>query len=225
MLKRKLAIFAALVVAVALNPAFAQSRPFSQQVKQLTIINKTGSELKYLFVSPNDSDNWGPDILGSERTLPNNGNVSFFTHYPEACGKFDLMGVADGGAKFVARAVEVCDNRNNQRANLTAQNRQQGTANYQYAKLTFTNNTDVTIRFLFVSPSDSQYWGADYMDKDTTLDPGASHSILVPVSGNSVTYNVMGVDENEEQHKFDIDVDNSQEEYNFEFSGGGAYGG
>ncbi|MBX7056538.1 MAG: hypothetical protein K1X75_00640 [Leptospirales bacterium] len=225
MLKSKIAMVLGLLLLAGAAPITAQSRPFSQQVKQLTVINRTGAEVKYLFVSPNDSQHWGPDILGASTTLPSGGSVGFFTHYPQACGKFDLMAIHANGNVFVQRGVEVCDNRNNQRVTMTAQNRQNNSANYTYAKLTFTNNLDVTIRFLFVSPADSQYWGADYMDQNTVLAPGASHSILVPVGGSSVTYNVLGVDDQEQQHKFDIDVDNSQQEYNFEFSGDGSYGG
>lgn len=209
---KRAAILAFVGMALAFSSAYA--RGISEEVKLLTVINRTGEEVTYLFVSPDDSQHWGPDILGTEQTFANGASVGFFVHYPQACGKFDLMGSVANGASYVIDAFEVCDNRNNQRATLTPQTKSEGTEN-EYTTLEFKNTTAKTMRMVFVSPSDSEYWGADYLDQNTVLRAGASMKILVPVTGEAVTYNVMAADESDAQYKFDIEVSNAQDSYTF----------
>ena len=48
-----------LSVVTALSPAAAQ-----EAKQNFTLINKTGYELKELYVGPTASEDWGPDIMG-----------------------------------------------------------------------------------------------------------------------------------------------------------------
>ncbi len=48
----------------------------SYQVNDLEIVNNTGSEVCYLYVSPTQAQNWGPDELGADTKLPAGGSFS-----------------------------------------------------------------------------------------------------------------------------------------------------
>jgi S1-C subfamily serine protease len=45
-------------------------------VNDLEIVNNTGSEVCYLYLSPTQAQNWGPDELGVETKLPAGGSVT-----------------------------------------------------------------------------------------------------------------------------------------------------
>jgi hypothetical protein len=56
------AVFAAVLALTA--PSFAQDAK-----QDFKLLNKTGYELKALYVSPSKSDDWGEDILGQGRIV------------------------------------------------------------------------------------------------------------------------------------------------------------
>ena len=42
----------------------------------ITIVNNSGREVRHVFLSAPDSNNWGPDQLGSSAISPNGGSVT-----------------------------------------------------------------------------------------------------------------------------------------------------
>lgn len=78
----------------------------SQQ--DFTIVNNTGRTLMTLNVSPNDQNEWGPDILGTE-TLANGGSGQVaFTRGNEQC-LWDIRATFDDGQTGDWRGVNLCE--------------------------------------------------------------------------------------------------------------------
>jgi hypothetical protein len=76
--------------------------------QDFNIVNNTGRTVMTLNVSPNDSNEWGPDILGTA-TIPNgaSGTVSF-ARGQEQC-LWDLRATFDDGQTGDWRGVNLCE--------------------------------------------------------------------------------------------------------------------
>ena len=68
---------AALVAAVIFVSSSVTALDASE-LNRVTIVNRTGYDFIYVFFSPGDSDHWGPDILGTSRTLDDGRKASFY---------------------------------------------------------------------------------------------------------------------------------------------------
>jgi hypothetical protein len=66
------------------------------------------------------------------------------------------------------------------------------------------------MQYLFISPSDSDAWGVDLLNSESTLAPGDMHSIVIPIGKDKVTYNLMASDENDNEYVFDLAIDPSK---------------
>ncbi|HWT12015.1 MAG TPA: hypothetical protein VN231_04620 [Allosphingosinicella sp.] len=78
----------------------------SQQ--DFTIVNNTGRTLMTLNVSPNDENEWGPDILGAD-TLANGGSGQVtFARGNDQC-LWDLRATFDDGQSGDWRGVNLCE--------------------------------------------------------------------------------------------------------------------
>jgi len=68
------------------TPAPAASGP------PITIVNNTGYEIFYLYISPVTSDSWGPDRLASNQTIPDKQSVTVNLPFPISQGnRYDIM--------------------------------------------------------------------------------------------------------------------------------------
>src|SRR5204863_4998587 len=74
---------AAAIVAIS-APALAQSAK-----QDFTLVNRTGYELKALFVSPSKADTWNEDILGQDVLEDGNSVNIHFNPRAQTC-KWDL---------------------------------------------------------------------------------------------------------------------------------------
>ena len=50
----------------------------SENLNLVTFTNRTAAVIEFIFLSPGDSEYWGPEILGSERTLDVGSSLGFF---------------------------------------------------------------------------------------------------------------------------------------------------
>src|SRR5574341_316109 len=57
--------------------------------------------------------------------------------------------------------------------------------------LTVVNDSSLEICYVFISPSDSDSWGDDWLGEDNTIPPGESHDIAGVEPG---TYDIMAAD-------------------------------
>jgi len=81
----------------------------AEEAKQdFSLVNKTGYELKAVYVSPNKSDDWEDDVLGQD-TLDDGGTVDIKFHRSEKTCHWDLKVVyADDNSSAVWNNIDLC---------------------------------------------------------------------------------------------------------------------
>jgi len=96
-----------MVVAMALA-LVSLGNMFAQTVYDFTLVNKTGYEILYVYVSPSDDAEWGDDVLGSEETIANNTRrlIQFDETYAEVLNdfgvnNFDIKAVDEDGDEMI----------------------------------------------------------------------------------------------------------------------------
>ncbi|HET6450038.1 MAG TPA: hypothetical protein VFI08_01965 [Spirochaetia bacterium] len=176
------------------------------ELNKITFENSTGTKIEMLFLSPGDSQYWGPEIIGADYFLKDGGSIGFYVHYPDKSFKFDIMATDDKGNKFEVRDFVLTDGRE-ATVKLTKKNLNQQAPDFTLATVHIENNTGHELQYLFVSPNDSDAWGVDLLDENTTVADGDQHSFVLPVGKDKTKYNLMAVDENNDTYKFNMTID------------------
>jgi len=182
--------------ALAVNPA---------HLNLITFENRTGDGIRYIFLSPSDSQYWGTDILGSTRVLRDKQDLGFYIHYPERCNEFDIYAVDMSDRAYSLFGYEICDGETAE-VRFTSQDLDDDAREFDFTTVEMVNDTDYDIWYLFFSPGDSDMWGVDQLDQETILTPGASVRLLLPVTTGHVRYDVRAVDEDEDTYTFFVEI-------------------
>ncbi|NLE43366.1 MAG: hypothetical protein GX620_01490 [Chloroflexi bacterium] len=131
---------------------------------RLTLYNNSGSEICYAYISLSTSDTWGGDQLGNS-TIPDGEYHDFMV----TAGNYDLL-------------AEDCNgNTVDERYGVTISSDRDwsiGSSSQGQAALTIVNSTDVSVYYVFISPSDSDSWGDDWLGNDI-IAPGGSYTFYV----------------------------------------------
>jgi len=180
----------------------------------ITFENRTGGDIRYIFLSPSDSTYWGTDILGATRVLNDDEDLGFYIHYPDACNEFDIYAVGSNDDAFLVYDYEICDGRE-ANVRLTRRNLREDAPDFDFTTVEIVNDTDYEIWYLFFSPGDSNMWGVDQLDKETILDPGESISLLLPVGSEETRYDVRAVDEDEDTYTFFVEISPKRDEHTY----------
>jgi hypothetical protein len=171
----------------------------------ITFENRTGDDIRYVFLSPSDSQHWGTDILGSTRVLHDDEDLGFFVHYPERCNEFDIYAISGSDEAYLVYGHEICDGEVST-VRLTGKNLNEEAPNFDFVQVDLINETDYEIWYLFFSPGDSDMWGVDQLDKDTILHSGENLSLLIPAEENPVRFDVRAVDQDGDSYTFYVEV-------------------
>jgi hypothetical protein len=182
---------------------------------KVTFKNSTGTKIEMIFLSPGDSDYWGPDLVGADYVMKDNSTLGFYVDYPDETFKFDILAVDDKGNQFEVYDYELGTGKD-QLVSFTKKNSTGAAPDFKLANLSLTNNTGYEIEYLFVSPEDTDAWGADLLDEETTLADGDTHNIVIPVGEDKVKYYVMAADEDNDEYQFSFTIDPAKKtEYKF----------
>ena len=176
------------------------------ELNKITFVNSTGTKIEMIFLSPGDSKLWGPDLVGADYVVNDGASVSYYVHYPDTSFTFDIMATDDRGNKFELRDYRISDGKEGT-VRITRESLDSAAPDFKLVTLEVENNTGREIDYLFVSPSDSDAWGCDMLDSETTLADGDSHRIVIPVGKDPVTYNLMAADEDDKEYQFDVKID------------------
>jgi hypothetical protein len=202
MRSRIVVVAAALVLACAAS-AFAFN---PDELNKITFQNTTGTKIEMIFLSPGDSQYWGPDIIGADYFLKDGATIGYYVHYPDKSFKFDIMATDDQGNKFEVRDFQMTDGQE-AAVKLTRKTLNQDSPDFTLATVHIENNTGHEVQYLFVSPSDSDAWGVDLLDEESTVADGDEHAFVLAVGKDKVKYNLMAVDENNDEYKFNMTID------------------
>lgn len=164
----------------------------AQQNPSITIVNNTGYEIWYVYISQTDSDSWGPDWLGSDETIPNGGSVSLRLQQPiNAVNRYDIMLEDLDGDTYTKMDVQVSANA---RIVFTFDDfdDDNDTMTYTGPSITIVNNTGYEIWNVYISQIASDSWGADRLGRTEIISNGGSVSLQLPYPINVVNrYDIM----------------------------------
>ena len=200
---RRVILAAAVFAAVSAASVFAFN---PDELNKITFQNTTGGKIEMIFLSPGDSKFWGPDIIGADYFLKNGATIEYFVHYPDKTFKFDIMATDENGNKFEVRDFEMTDG-TEASVKLTPKSLNATAPDFTLATVHIENSTGFELQYLFVSPGDSDAWGVDLLDAETTVADGDSHSFVLAVGKDKVKYNLMAVDENDDEYQFNMTID------------------
>jgi hypothetical protein len=194
-----------LIFLIVMVPVFGLFSFEPEYLNRITFVNKTGADIWYVFLSPGDSDEWGFDILGSERVLEHNNLLSFYIFYPDSENYFDIMAIDEEGNTFVLFDQLVSDE-SEEVIFITEDNLKDENPGMQLLEVQFENQTEYEMFYLFISPSDSEMWGVDMMDDEQTLMSFDTLSLLAPYGDSEVSYDVLCVDSDNGEYQFSLNV-------------------
>lgn len=129
------------------------------------IVNESSHEICYLYISPSDSEEWGPDWMGKDVTIPAGSTRTLQV----PLGTYDLR-------------ADDCDHNplNTQSGiNVDANGITWTLKDVEEASLTLLNQLDIPICYVLISPSGSTEWGNDWLGGDT-VPPGGSYTFHLP---------------------------------------------
>jgi hypothetical protein len=201
MSRRKFLLIAVVMVCAASAFAFDPD-----ELNKITFTNSTGKSIQTIFLSPSDSGEWGPDIIGADYHLGNGKSIGYFVHYPGSSFTFDIMATDEDGNTFELYDYKMTDGKTAAIA-FNKKNLNASAEELSFITLYVENATEYEIDYLFISPSDSEAWGVDLLDEDTVLAPGEIASYIIPIGDSPVDFNVMGVDEDNDAYTFDVTLD------------------
>jgi hypothetical protein len=97
-----------LIAAVVVFLAFAVPASAQDAKQDFQLVNKTGYELKALYVSPSKSDDWGDDILGQDVLADSQVVNVHFSPKAHTC-KWDLkVTYTDDNSNAVWGDIDLC---------------------------------------------------------------------------------------------------------------------
>jgi len=155
----------------------------------LEIINDSGAEVWYVYLSPSKADQWGEDWLGDY--VIQDGETYAIEGIPE--GLYDIR--AEDENQEVIEVWWDVDFEGEMTWTIVG-----------LSSLEVINESDDTIAYLYISPSDSTTWGDDWLGEDV-IDVGVSYVVgEIPPD----TYDIMATD---------LDEDSIEVLYNVALSG------
>lgn len=95
----RIALLALLTAGIFYLPGVTTREVSAQAAQDFTVVNKTGIEIYALYVSPNNSDDWGDDILGAD-TLENNDELDIVFARQEKATFWDIR-IEDKDGNYV----------------------------------------------------------------------------------------------------------------------------
>ena len=203
---RKILLSVMLLAVLSAASAFAFD---PEELNRITFVNSTGAKIQMIFLSPGDSEFWGPDIIGADYVLKDGGSIRYYVHYPQSSFNFDVLATDDAGRQFVHRNLKMVDGKE-QTITLTRKGLDSTATEFSLATLEVENDTGNEIQYLFISPADSDAWGADLLDAESTLADGDSHAIVIPVGKQKAPYNLFAQDGEGRSYFFNVTIDPSK---------------
>jgi hypothetical protein len=142
----------------------------------LALINQSGVEICFVYISPSSSDQWGMDWLGETETVMSGAQRTFDID----AGIYDLL------------ATDCTDNVVDERYSVSitgAMDWTVGRGAANNAGFTLYNNSGVEICYVYISPSSSSEWGSDWLG-NVTVPNGNYWSTRLPMD----TYDMLAED-------------------------------
>jgi len=149
----------------------------SAESRSITVTNDLNETVYYLYLSPEEDSDWGEDRLGDEILDPGS-SITIDVQVDSASAVFDLMAEDESEKSY---RIEGLNLQEISSISITADDFLPfGGRNPVLRTLTFYNEADEDIYYLYVSSNDSMYWGEDILG-DEILYGGSSYTIELPI--------------------------------------------
>lgn len=171
----------------------------------IKITNNTGFTIYYLYMAPTSHSRWGDDLLGP-MTIPH--GQTFDTGVPAGTTRYDIRLVDEDGDTYTKWDVDVSQSAAVEFTIWDIDidlNQLMGSATTN--TLTVFNATGYAIKELYVSSTDSDSWGQNWLQAGKTI-PDKGY-FDVTVSGSQTIYDLKAVDSYGNRY-FRWDMDLSQ---------------
>lgn len=136
----------------------------------LTVTNLTDDSIWYIYVSPSGADEWGEDWLGGDVLMSGD---SYYFELEE--GEYDLAAADSEGIIIVERYNEHISGDEE----WTLYN-EEDWAEHEYVDVRLVNNSGYDICFVYITPSDSEEWGDDWLGEDQVIPDNDSFTFQAP---------------------------------------------
>lgn len=159
------------------------------EIATLNISNATEYPFLMLFVSPADTDYFGPDLLGDEDVLEPGETREITVHADDDCFDYDVLAIdADGFPLY--SILEVCSGAEED-IRLGADGiLEEDVPLERFMRVDVTNTREEAITSLYASAVDSRYLGADLLSDTGELEPDDTRSFYLADS-EAVSYNIL----------------------------------
>ena len=167
----------------------------AQENRILTITNKLDDAIYYLYLSPAEESDWGEDYLGDE-ILEVYESISITL---PSSGLYNLMAEDESEKSYRIDGIDL-----NKAEALTVSNEDFlpfGGRNPVQKKLRFNNNTGEDIYYLYVSSTNSMYWGEDILN-DEILSDGDTYTVELPIDSDYPRHDLLA--EGEDGSSYEI---------------------
>jgi hypothetical protein len=178
------------------------------EINTVTVYNETGYTLEEIYLSPRESDYWGPNLLVDGETIESGAFRGFFVHFPGIEGGFDLLCVDTEGYGYLISGVSLLRDRRNDVV-VSFEKLMQDGLDLQRVTLTI-GNSSVPIFRLFIAPSDSPALGGDLLDGSRLLTTGEALAVTMPFRRGRVSYTVTAVDEDLDIYVRELIIDSKE---------------
>ena len=159
------------------QPPLEETPVLLPQGATLEITNDAGTDAWYVYLSPSDADEWGEDWLDDEVI--------------EAGETYTIVGIPEG--VYDVRAEDRDEGEIEVLWEVTLEGDMTWTLTDE-AALEVVNESDDTITYLYISPTDSDTWGSDWLGDDVISD-GATRTFDGLSRGN---YDIKAADADED---------------------------
>jgi len=129
----------------------------------IEVVNRAPEDVCYVYISETDSDAWGDDQLGDDDTIATGSRMTF--EFPP--GMYDVR-------------LENCDEATMETAwQVTSDTTVTAGADGATSWVLFENQSSVEVCYIFISPSDGDDWGDDWMGGNENIPSGAQRLFYV----------------------------------------------
>jgi len=192
-------------IALALIAAVSVFAFDPDELNKITFTNNTGTKIEMIFLSPGDSNFWGPDLVGADYVIKDGGSIGYYVHYPETTFKFDIMATDDQGNRFEMRDFALTDGKE-AKVSLTKKNLNATAPDFILATVKVTNYTAMRSSFCSSLPT-IRSLGSRSPGRGNHARRRRYPQHRFAVGTDKVKYNLMAVDENNDEYQFDMSLD------------------
>ena len=174
---------------------------------EVIVLNRTGYDIYYLYISPESSDSWGDDLLGDEEILADGSHASVAVPGLGKFCVFDLKAVDLDDDSYVKWDLDLCDAG---KIVITMDDYAEDESTQEEGAVqdfVLINNTGFTVWHIYISPDYSDNWEEDLLGETEILSDGERFPITFNGYDDHCVFDIKVVDsEGDEYTKFGVDL-------------------